>query len=184
VRKRGSGGVGLRPRGASTLAARMLGAGAAILLALPSDAAAGPSHCAVGEQILFSCSTGQKTVSVCGSGDLSTPSGIVQYRFGKLGAPELLYPPANADWRKVTRGGVLTYAGGGGAYLVFSSAPYRYVVFTAIGRGWGTKAGVVVEKSGKRVATLACKAEETSELGPDLFARAAIPEDPGGFELP
>jgi hypothetical protein len=104
---------------------------------------------------------------------------------GRPGAPaELAYPPADADWRKVTRGGALTFAGGGGAYLAFANGPYRYVVYTAIGEGWGKKAGVAVEKSGKRVASLPCKEKETSELGPDLFAKAGIAEDTEDFDLP
>ena len=133
---------------------------------------------------MFSCSTGRKTVSVCATPDLSASAGSVQYRFGLRGAPELVFPPAGADWRKVTRGAVLTFAGGGGSYLAFANGPYRYVVYTAIGRGWGTKAGVTVEKNGKRVATFPCKEKETSELGPDLFAKAGIAEDTEPFDLP
>jgi hypothetical protein len=146
-------------------------------------AGAAEAHCSSGEQTLFSCSTGSKIVSVCATPDLSTVDGVVQYRFGPKGSPELRHPPA-ADWRKWTRGGVLTFAGGGGAYLAFVRGPYRYLVYTAIGRGWGEKAGVVVEKSGKRVASLRCREKETSELGPDLFARAGIIEDRVGFDLP
>ena len=151
---------------------------------LPRAAAAGTSHCSAKEQTLFSCNTGRKTVSVCASPDLSASAGSVQYRIGRPGAPELAYPPADADWRKVTRGGALSFAGGGGAYLAFANGPYRYVVYTAIGEGWGKKAGVAVEKSGKRVASLPCKEKETSELGPDLFAKAGIAEDTEDFDLP
>jgi hypothetical protein len=161
-----------------------VGAALTLLLGLQSIAAAGAFHCGSEEQTLFACSTGRKAVSVCASPDLSTSHGFVQYRFGPPAAPQLVYPPADAEWRKVTRGGVLTYSGGGGAYLAFSSAPYRYIVYTAIGRGWGTKAGVVVEKSGKRVASLPCRGEVASELGPDLFMQAGVAEDPEGFDLP
>jgi hypothetical protein len=146
-------------------------------------AGAAAAHCSSAEQTLFSCSTGSKIVSVCATQDLSAGAGAVQYRFGPMGSPELRHPPA-ADWRRSTRGGVLTFAGGGGAYLAFARGPYRYVVYTAIGRGWGEKAGVVVEKSGKRVASLRCRDKEISELGPDLFARAGIIEDTAGFDLP
>jgi hypothetical protein len=150
-------------------------------LACPAETVA--SHCSAKEQTLFNCSTGSKTVSVCATPDLTADAGSVQYRFGPPGTPELAYPPT-ADWRRLTRGAVLTFAGGGGAYLAFTKGPYRYVVYTAIGKGWGEKAGVVVEKNGKRVASLPCKGKETSELGPDLFAKAAIAEDTAGFDLP
>lgn len=173
-----------RGRIVSRCAGRRLALVATLLTVLPSGAATGASHCSAEEETLFTCSTGRKLISVCASRDLSASSGFLQYRFGPPAAPELVYPPTNADWRAVTRSSVLTYAGGGGAYLAFSRGPYRYVVYTAIGRGWGTKAGVVVEKGGKRVADLRCTSKETSELGPDLFARAGIAEDPGSFDLP
>ena len=157
----------------------------AFVLALPLGAAETvASHCSAHEQTLFNCSTGRKTVSVCATTNLATDAGSVQYRFGPPGAPELRYPSTDAGWRKLTHSGVLTFAGGGGAYLAFTNGPYRYVVYTAIGRGWGEKAGVVVEKNGKRVASLPCKGKETSELGPDLFAKAGIAEDTAGFDLP
>jgi len=158
---------------------------AALLVLLPPCAgAADASHCAAEEQTLFSCSTGRKTVSVCGSADLSATAGVAQYRFGRPGAVELAYPAAGSEWRGAARAGRLMFSGGGGAYLAFASARYRYIVYTAIGSGWGSKAGVVVEKNGKRLASLPCKGAPTSELGPDLFAKFGIAEDPAGFELP
>jgi hypothetical protein len=161
-----------------------LGVAALVALMPPYIAAAGPSHCAAKERTLFSCSTGRKTASVCASAVLSATEGRLQYRFGRPKAPEFAYPPPGADWRRVTRAGVLTFSGGGGAYLAFASGPYRYIVYTAIGKGWGEKAGLVVEKNGRRTMSLPCKGKETSELGPDLFARATIPEDSASFDLP
>ncbi|MGB0127402.1 MAG: hypothetical protein WBP72_07155 [Rhodocyclaceae bacterium] len=157
---------------------------ALVTLMPPHAAVAGPSHCAAKEQALFSCSTGRKTVSVCASAALSATEGRLQYRFGRPKAPEFAYPPNKVNWRQVTRGGVLTFSGGGGAYLAFASRPYRYIVYTAIGKGWGEKAGLVVEKNGRRTMNLPCKGKETSELGPDLFAAASIPEDSASFDLP
>jgi hypothetical protein len=34
------------------------------------------------------------------------------------------------------------------------------------------------------VASLPCKSKETSELGPDFFAKAGLAEDTAGFNLP
>ena len=167
----------------------IVGCGVALAVACalaprPCAADTAASHCSAHEQTLFNCSTGNKVVSVCATPDLSADGGSVQYRYGRPGAPELVYPTTAAGWRKVTHSGVLTLAGGGGAYLAFTNGPYRYVVYTAIGQGWGEKAGVVVEKNGKRAASLPCKGKETSELGPDLFTKAGIPEDTAGFDLP
>ena len=176
-----------RPDGGQSAAAKCLLTGSSVVFlvcVLAPTAAAGASHCSAKEETLFSCRTGAKTVSVCASPDLSANAGSLQYRFGRLGAAELLYPTAETNWRQVTRGGVLTFAGGGGSFLSFARGPYRYVVYTAIGKGWGQKAGVVVEKGGKRVTSLSCTDKETSDVGPDLFARAGIAEDPAGFDLP
>ena len=150
------------------------------LLALAADDAG----CLPPERTLFSCNTGNKTVAVCGSPGLSTSSGSLQYRFGSPSAGGLSYPPTGADWRKLTRAGTLIFSGGGGAFLAFDNTPFRYIVYTAVGRGWGSKAGVVVEKDRKSIASLACKGEVMSELGPDLFSTAGIAESDESFELP
>lgn len=142
------------------------------------------SHCTAEESTLFACSTGRKLLSVCATADLARDSGVVQYRFGRPGRDAFVLPMVEADWRAVTRAGRLMISGGGGAYLAFSNPPYRYIVYTAIGSGWDSKAGVVVEKHGRRIANLRCVDQATSALGPDLFERAGIVEDPQGFELP
>ncbi len=161
--------------------ARLLAAVA--ILILPSAGQAASSQCTNSESVLFTCRSGNNVVSVCAS-QLSADAGMVQYRFGPEGAPNIRFPPAAEDWRARTRAGMLTYAGGGGAYVAFTNAPYRYVVYTAIGRGWGEKAGVAVEKNGKLVSNRSCKQEPVSELGPDVFRNAGFPADPGGFDLP
>lgn len=177
--RRGPGFIPIRVGCFAGLAAALL------VLLQPRALAAGPSHCATKQRTIFSCSTtGRKTVSVCASPDLSASAGSLQYRFGRTRAAEWAYPAIDTDWRSVTRAGVLMFSGGGGAYLAFANAPYRYIVYSAVGQGWGSKAGVVVEKGGKRVSSLRCKGGETSELGPDLFASAGIAEDSSTFELP
>ncbi|MGZ8225203.1 MAG: hypothetical protein ACXWT3_01030 [Methylococcaceae bacterium] len=50
--------------------------------------------------------------------------------------------------------------------------------------GWGEKAGVAVEKDNKLNVHLPCKGSPLSELGPDFFEKAGLPEDQTGFELP
>ncbi|HMN75081.1 MAG TPA: hypothetical protein PKC97_03370 [Burkholderiaceae bacterium] len=161
---------------------------AAWLAALPLQAAASEasaaSHCTADEQTLFACSTGRKRLSVCASAQLTRDAGSVQYRFGAPGRSPFVLPAADAGWRATVRGGGLMFSGGGGAYLAFANPPYRYVVYSAIGRGWGSRAGVVVEKHGRRIASLPCVGATASTLGPDLFERAGIAEDPLGFELP
>lgn len=155
------------PRGAA--AVLVLGAAAALV---PPAARA---HCAADEQTLFACPAGTRTLAVCAAPDLDAARGWLQYRYGRAGAVELRLPTErDGAWRARVRGGTLAYSGGGGAYLAFTHPPYRYVVFTASGRGWGHKAGVIVERAGKRIAHRACTGAVTSALGPELFERAGI----------
>jgi hypothetical protein len=157
----------------------------AMVAVLPTRASAvEDAICVPPQRAVFSCSTGTKVIAVCGSATLTPRSGRLQYRFGRPGANELSYPPAGADWRKVTRAGTLLFSGGGGAFIAFTHSHYRYIVYSAVGQGWGSKAGLVVEKDGRRIANLACRGAVTSELGPDLFSKAGITEAGDRFELP
>jgi hypothetical protein len=142
------------------------------------------THCAPDEPILFACATGKKAVAVCVSSDRSPTAGALQYRFGPLGAPELRWPERPQRPPSGITAGTLAFSGGGGAYLRFTQGAYAYVVYTAIGKGWGEKAGVVVEKNGQSVAHLSCIGPVVSELGPEAFERAGLPEDDQGFDLP
>lgn len=145
--------------------------------------AKGATHCASEEEVIFSCDIGKKTVSVCASIGLTASSGYLQYRFGPLGMAELKYPETSLRLRDVTSGGHLTYSGGGGAYIRFVNGDYAYVVYTGIGRGW-EKQGVVVEKGGQVVSTLLCNGVYVSEIGSSFLARAGIPDDGRGFNIP
>ena len=133
--------------------------------------------------MIFSCGTGAKVVSVCAYGDLSAGVVWLGYRYGLLGKPEMIYPPSG-PWRGLVRAGMGTFSGGGGAYLTFRRDSFRYVVYTAIGRGWGEKAGVAVERNGKLLTNQTCRGKPVSELGPDFFADSGIPDDPAPFDPP
>ena len=143
------------------------------------------SHCLAQERVIFSCPTSRtKVVSICSSPALTATSGTMQYRFGLQGQkPEFVFPQGLDHPKKYFRSGTLMYSGGGGAYLEFSSNDYKYVIFTGIGKGW-EKEGVVVSKGGKQVALLRCQSPAVSELGPDLFEHAGIPDAGDNFEIP
>jgi hypothetical protein len=134
--------------------------------------------------VIFSCATGNKIVSVCASGDLGPHTGSLTYRFGPPGRAEISYPPPGVA-RDVVKAGHWVFAGGGGAWLAFHRPPYRYIVYSAIGRGWNEKIGLAVEKNGRVVTNLRCRdAPASNELGPDFFTSAGIPDDPTPFDLP
>lgn len=161
-------------------------AAAGLLVALlpVAAAAADASLCPDALRTVFSCRTGAKTISVCASADLSRNSGFLQYRFGTPQRTELVLPTTREGWRETTRAAVLSYSGGGGATIIFRNGDYRYIVYTAIGHGWGRTAGVVVDQHERRIASLRCSGEVRSELGPELFDAAGIEADAQVFELP
>lgn len=174
-------------QGRRRLAARTLPRGCALGMAIAAaagHASGGPPACPGAQQAVFSCSTGTKAIAVCASRDITATTGTLHYRFGRPDRVELAYPPSGSDWRAVTRGGTLAFSGGGGAFLAFDRPPYRYVVYTAIGKGWGRKSGVVVEKHGRRIASVPCRSPARSDLGPQFFSDAGIAAAGTEFELP
>jgi hypothetical protein len=152
------------------------------LTATPASAATAV-ECSPTERTIFACEAASKRLAVCAATALTPTAGTLQYRFGKPAGLELAYPAVDDDWRSLTRGGVLSFSGGGGAFLAFTRYEYRYVVYTAGGRGWAPRAGVVVEHQGRRIANVRCTAPAVSVIGPELFSSAGIPltED---FDLP
>ncbi len=154
-----------------------------VLFAAAQGQAATPTHCATNERIVFSCATDKKVVSVCASGDLAQDSGSLSYRFGPLGRPEISYPPPG-EYRNVVKAGRWVFAGGGGAWLAFHRSPFRYIVYSAVGRGWHEKAGLAVDNDGRLLMNLRCRGTPVSELGPDFFNSARISDDDTPFDLP
>jgi hypothetical protein len=67
----------------------------------------GGSLCRADEQVFFNCAvaarTGRKIVSLCGSRKLSAQEGYLQYRFGRSGAPELVFPAGRSHPRAAFR---------------------------------------------------------------------------------
>ncbi len=155
-----------------------------VCLAASVSAHAAGSHCTEAEETVFSCSLERKIVSVCASKPLTTQSGYVQYRFGGAGKPEFMFPKTDISPKSVIQARTLMFSGGGGAYLRFNRGAISYVVYTAIGKGWGVKDGVAVERKGKTIAHFDCKDVPVSEMGEAFFTRAGLPEDAQEFELP
>ncbi len=144
--------------------------------------------CAANERVLFSCSTGAHTASICASKALSKDAAM-QYRFGKAGSLELVYPEAGVKPADAFILGTLAFSGGGGAWLRFSKGPFRYTVFTATGK-WGRggaladAAGVAVEKDGKEFAHFPCRGGADGEIGPDLIEKLGLTEAAEAFDIP
>jgi hypothetical protein len=102
------------------------------------------------------------------------------YRFGRPGKPaELTYPAAGDT--PAFRAGSSALAGGGGAWIEFERGQYRYNVYSFWIKGEGEVAGVAVDRDGKRRATLRCRGQAISELGPDYFTAAGISPSDSDF---
>ena len=150
------------------------------------------SLCTSAETNVFACRTGAKLASVCGSRDAGPAKGYVQYRFGKPDSsepPELTLPQGQVPPPRAATAETVGFSGGGGAWMRFRSGQVGYVVYTGIGK-WGPKgeiqekAGVVVERAGKQIASLKCNAKPQSELGPEWFKRAGLKSNDEDFSFP
>ncbi|WP_394809388.1 hypothetical protein [Nitrosomonas sp.] len=144
------------------------------------------SLCDAQEQVIFSCSLGKKMVSVCASNDFSASSGYLQYRFGQKGALELVFPDLteSAPASLFVQARTLMFAGGGGGYLRFINGQHQYIVYTAIGKGWGAKDGVAVEKSNQLITNLGCQDIPVSKLSEEFFTHAGLSADQNEFQIP
>ena len=166
---------------------------AARILDGSAGAAAPASFCASDETVVFACRIDAKLVSVCAARDASATTGYAQYRFGTPGpggSIELEWPATRIPAAQAASADNLPFAGGGASWMRFRRGDHAYVVYSGIGR-WGpqgeteARAGVVVERSGTRIAALACDGgESTGELGPDWFAQAGLDAKGEDFELP
>ena len=136
----------------------------------PLVAAAEPvTHCSPNEQPLFSCSTGKKTVSLCGTPASGTPKALA-YRFGVPGKVENEFAaaPGNPNRFHTT---VITLAPSAQVGEVwFDRGPVRYVMNSCMGGDCSLTAALSVLKSGKIIAKMACKDDDNlvGEFSSDL----------------
>ena len=158
----------------------------------PTSPAKQASFCTATESVVFSCSTGAKMVSVCASKGASATRGYLQYRFGKPDSRdplEMTLPEEQPIPSRSATGANVPFAGGGGSWLRFHNGVYGYVVYSGIGK-WGPhgetreKQGVVVERSGRVVASLKCTGKLTSALSPEWFEATGIESNDEEFDFP
>lgn len=72
----------------------LLAVGLIALASTVTAAPSSPSHCSHHEENLFSCRIGQKFLSFCSprTADDQHPPAWIQYRYGRIGATELVFP--------------------------------------------------------------------------------------------
>lgn len=130
---------------------------------LRASAPRGRGHCGTDEIVLFHCAVeGDKQLSLCGSATLAT----VQYRFGPVGAPELVYPDDGA--RSSLTYGHEAWARGEEYSVAFTRGEHTYRIVDASGSGIDGEAnnyqGVKVLSGDEEIAFVACTDAASTEL--------------------
>jgi hypothetical protein len=144
----------------------------------PMPALAGSSLCLDSEAIYFSCVARGAIVSLCASPDLSRESGALQYRYGKSHRKiELKYPDHPAHPSKSFK----QYSGSGTKVsyvaLGFQVGDYAYSVFQTRSVFGYNGAGIIVNKSGKRISEAICEPKSiVSTPFMDTLPGLGIPE--------
>jgi hypothetical protein len=114
------------------------------------------SLCSPAEVTYFSCSVDAKLVSLCGSKDLTSTPGVLQYRFGKQGAVELMYPTSAAKAKGAFKSYRYSFAKGGVAVLGFRIGKYSYSLFETRSVHGYNGAGVTVTRDGSPAKVIEC----------------------------
>lgn len=113
---------------------------------------ASTSHCNANENVVFSCSTGKKVVSVCASKNINSKSGYLQYRFGKLGAPEALIPSNPESFRSA----VNVFEDMTTSVITFKNGQFSYEILRQM-MHVNSDIYLNISNKGKSIATLTCK---------------------------
>lgn len=153
-----------------------------VLLALFAFAASAETkgHCTRGETVVFECSVGSRTASVCAAQSSGTP---MEYRYGLPGRAEIVVPartdaPTSAPSALV----YLNPLGSFDGYLRFVRGTYSYVVYRFSSRemrrpsdgsapGWNTWDGILVLRGANTSSVLRCDARigAKGDFSPDLI---------------
>ena len=102
----------------------------ALLFLLSANAFAGGTHCAPAETVVFSCVlAADKVVSMCLAKSLAAKPAALSYRFGRLGAPELVFPKSPSGSLERFRYAHYSRYQADRTELSFSNAGAEYSVF-------------------------------------------------------
>ena len=133
---------------------------------LSAQAFAENSHCSKEEKVVFSCAVNKKVVSICASQNLSPTTGYMQYRFGKIGVPELLIPQMNEHPLKHVEVDAYQAASGQSGTISFKNGEYTYTVHWSSYRSdsptengssiWLGESGLKVAHNEKVIANFKC----------------------------
>lgn len=127
--------------------------------------------CEPDEKLIFGCEIKDKLISICSSKNLSNTTGYAQYRFGKPGKIEFLYPNSKIHPKGVFFLGSTSYSGGGANIIRFKNSGYEYLIFDSMVRTNFSpnepndpefKAGIVTRHNGKLTSSRLCSDNSAS----------------------
>jgi hypothetical protein len=123
-----------------------------------------PSLCATpGQETLFTCQAGSKTISVCYSPTKDSTEGELAYIYGVAGKPAEIALHGSPATVKFSQN---TGASGRNFFLAFLNGTYSYVVYKNEDKYDMpmNASGVVVKNAGKQIAWLGCTTDnDTTE---------------------
>lgn len=127
------------------------------------------SNCAPEERIYFSCTSGKKLISLCGSA-LPSPAGTLTYRIGYPGKkPEMIYPTGDVPTKNAFTFYVGGYAKGNSGQVTFSVGEYTYTIFSEQHVFEENVSGVFVEHAGEFIGQLRCAEERPRHEMAELY---------------
>lgn len=109
------------------------------------------------ENSVFSCTTGEKIISICEERHVSSENNILTYRFGKPKTkPELEYSSKPGEMDKYFNFASEYYANGSIKEISFKIGKYNYTVHQDRHNYRENSAGLVLEKDNKKIAYFKC----------------------------
>jgi len=124
------------------------------------------THCVSPEQSLWSCTSKGKLYELCASHDLTKDRGYLQYRAGRIGSVELVFPTSKLHPRGLFKHQL--YARN--AALIFRNGDFEYELFDAL---TGKSELRVYRTSGKLLADISCNESNETFVGTDIIRRFA-----------
>ncbi len=141
----------------------------------------GVTQCHAGEQPLFSCSTGKKTVSLCGAPASGTPQ-TLSYRFGVPGKVENEFVASPANHNRFHTNVISLAPRAAVGEVWFDHGDVRYLMSACMGGDCPNLAALTVLKKDRIVANMPCRNDDNlfGGFGPDLveFGDAPKPKTP------
>lgn len=139
-------------------------------LAASSVKAASGTHCGSNEKVFFSCaiqsSGSRKVASLCGSAGKTNETRWVQYRFGEINHPEMVYPKKRDGSGEKFFAHFESRPEGGFREIWFKVGSYRYLVADDYSAEIGDKVDshIVVYKGWQPIANLECMETTVDDL--------------------